>query len=151
MKNSFKLLLAFILVIFIFSSCDKKQKEATKASEISQNNDGLKLMETNCYACHNPKAASHDAIIAPPLMAIKNRYGMKYTTKESFVDAIVKWSLDPKQEEALMYGAVKQYNVMPKQPFAAADLKKIATYIYDNEIEVPSWFAEHEKQMHGGK
>jgi hypothetical protein len=48
-----------------------------------------------------------------------------------------------------MRGAVKQFNVMPKQIFKKEDLEKIALYIYENELEVPDWFMAHEKEMHG--
>ena len=58
---------------------------------------------------------------------------------------------DPKEENALMYGAVQQFKVMPKRAFNEEDLEKIATYIYDNEIEQPDWFAAHFKEQHGGK
>ena len=57
--------------------------------------------------------------------------------------------MNPDQEKALMRGAVDQFKLMPKQAFAEDDMRKIASYIYDNELEEPSWFAAHEKEMHG--
>jgi len=40
----------------------------------------------------------------------------------------------PKEENARIYGALQQFEVMPKQSFKEEDLKKTAAYIYDNEI-----------------
>jgi hypothetical protein len=37
---------------------------------------------------------------------------------------------------------------MPKQDFKEDDLTKIASYIYDNEIETPEWFEDHFQQKH---
>jgi hypothetical protein len=50
-----------------------------------------------------------------------------------------------------MRGAVSQFNVMPKQIFKEDDIRKIATYIYESNLEKPAWFEEHEREMHGGK
>lgn len=74
---------------------------------------------------------------------------MMYPEKEEFVQAISQWAKDPKEEKAIMRGAVTQFKVMPYQHFDEADLIKIASYMYDEELEVPAWFPEHEKQMHG--
>jgi hypothetical protein len=47
-----------------------------------------------------------------------------------------------------MRGAVDRFQQMPKQTFVEKDLRKIAIFIYDNELEEPEWFAAHEKEMH---
>ena len=73
---------------------------------------------------------------------------MQYDTKESFVKAVVAYASDPKAKNALMIGAVNQFKAMPKQPFKKEDLRKIATYIYENKIETPAWFGDHFKQNH---
>jgi hypothetical protein len=73
---------------------------------------------------------------------------MQYDNKEDFVNAVVAYAIDPKAENALMIGAVNQFKVMPKQAFSEEDLKKIATYIYENKIETPEWFEEHFQQNH---
>ncbi|VAW24755.1 hypothetical protein MNBD_BACTEROID04-1511, partial [hydrothermal vent metagenome] len=67
---------------------------------------------------------------------------------EDFVKAVVAWASDPKEDKALMRGAVNQFKVMPKQLFKKEDLTKIAEYIYDNEIEQPAWFKSHFSTMH---
>ena len=73
---------------------------------------------------------------------------MQFDNKEDFVNAIVAYASDPKAENALMRGAINKFKAMPKQAFEEKDLQKIATYIYENEIETPVWFEEHFQQNH---
>jgi len=114
-----------------------------------QANEGYELMKTNCYVCHNPKAVSHDSIIAPPFKAVKMQYTIAYNTKTNFVNAIVNWVQNPEEEKALMRGAVNKFKVMPKLPLPIQDLEKIAAYIYDNDVEEPVWMQAHMKEMQG--
>ena len=69
-------------------------------------------------------------------------------TEEEFVDALVAWTMDPQESRALMRGAVVKFNVMPKQLFKEEEIKKMATYIYNNKLEEPDWFDAHQKEMH---
>jgi len=137
----------------IFTSCNKQKssedfgKNPTINTE-SQNAEALALFKQKCYACHSVITKSHDEIIAPPMIAVKKRYSMQYDNKEDFVNAIVAYASNPKAENALMIGAVNQFKAMPKQAFFEEDLKKIATYIYENKIETPEWFEEHFQQNH---
>ncbi len=159
MKHLLKLNIFVLVIATLFLvSCDKtKQGTKSKTDAIAVNetaadqSEGYTLFKNNCYACHSVTSASHDEIIAPPMVAVKRRYKMNYTSKEAFVDAVVNWSKDPKEEKALMRGAVKQFKVMPTQVFKEEDLQKIAAYIYDNEIEKPEWFEVHFKEEHGGE
>jgi len=152
MKKFSKSLLIVLAIGLILIGCDNpKQKKTVKKQQTAQSGEAYELLKTNCYACHNPNTPSHDAIIAPPMIAIKKMYSMKYTTKDEFVKAVVSWALNPKEENAVIKRAVKRFKVMPKQPFKESDLNKIAAYIYDNDIEAPKWFAEHEKQMQAKK
>ena len=116
-----------------------------------QATDGFGLMKTNCYACHNPNAKSHDDILAPPFKAVKMHYKKVYDTKEKFVDAIVDYVRNPEEENALMRGAVKRFKVMPKLNLPIENLEKIAIYIYDNDVEKPEWMDDHMKEMKGKK
>ncbi len=153
-KNIKTNFLALAILSFLFISCDEKKQEPSlntiaavdNASQIQS--DGYTLLKNNCYACHSVTSKSHEEIIAPPMIAIKRRYKMTYNTKEEFVNAITDWALNPTKEYALMRGAVKQFNVMPKQPFIKDDLIKIADYIYDNELEKPEWFQNHFNEQH---
>ncbi|MDP3357770.1 MAG: c-type cytochrome [Lutibacter sp.] len=142
-----------VLATLVFISCDEKKQEPSAntiaAIVTSQNqSEGYILMKNNCYACHSVTSKSHDEIIAPPMAAIKRRYKMSYNSKEEFVNAFTDWALNPTKENALMRGAVMQFNVMPKQAFKKEDLEKIAAYIYDNELEKPDWFEKHFTDEH---
>ncbi len=150
------ILLASIMTVLI--SCNETKKEKTDTESIAQNkaitdnlqeDEGFTLMKNNCYVCHNPKAKSHDAIIAPPFVAVKRRYSRQYESKEVFVNAVVNWVQNPNEEEALMRGAVREFKVMPNLPLDTEILQKIASYMYENDMEEPEWFGEHVKEMHG--
>lgn len=146
MKTNFILIAITAVVV---SSCNHKMTSIPKNEvKSTANAEGLKLFQQNCYACHSVTTKSHDEIIAPPMAAVKRRYMMEYDTKENFVKAVVSYAIDPKEENALMIGAVNNFNVMPKQAFSEDDLIKIASYIYDNEIESPKWFEDHFKENH---
>jgi len=143
-------LLVLILTSVALLSCNTKKEEKKLEKEVASKeiNEGYTLFKNNCYACHSVISKSHDEIIAPPMVAVKRRYKMAYNSKEDFVKAVVAWASDPKEDKALMRGAVNQFKVMPKQLFKKEDLTKIAEYIYDNEIEQPSWFKSHFSTMH---
>ena len=141
------------MLLATFTSCNKQKKSDDFNKSISENTEvdnaeGLKLLQQKCYACHSVITKSHNEIIAPPMIAVKKRYSMQYDDKEDFVNAIVAYASDPKAENALMPGAIDKFKPMPKQAFEEKDLRKIATYIYENQIETPVWFEEHFQQNH---
>ena len=148
------LMIAFLGTFLACNTNSKKYYSAVKsdseiaAQAISQEYPGKKLMETNCYVCHNPKTAEAD-IIAPPMVAVKMHYISEETTKENFIEDMVAWSKKPSQETSKMPGAVKKFGLMPYQFFPENTIKQIAEYIYDNDIDEPEWFAEHYSKMHG--
>ena len=153
------ILLSSIMMLVVSCNNDKKKEadyatvnHTNKEVAITTNNtqnDGYTLMKNNCYVCHNPKAKSHDDIIAPPFKAVKMHYLREYDNREDFVNAMVNWVQNPDEEKALMFGAVNRFKVMPALPLETNDLKKIAAYIYDNEVEQPDWMPEHMKEMKG--
>lgn len=150
MKSNF---IKLVVLLMIFTSCNKQKSSDDFNKNIASTNESddaeaLKLFQQKCYACHSVATKSHDEIIAPPMIAVKKRYSMQYDNKEDFVNAVVAYASDPKAENALMIGAVNQFKAMPKQAFSPDDLKKIATYIYENKIETPEWFEEHFQQNH---
>jgi len=157
----YKKLLIAIGIVSLVSSCNQSNKEAKTEvyqdsekttiaqTDVIQTKDGYALMKENCYVCHNPEAASHDAIIAPPFKAVKMHYMNNYDSKESFVTAMVNWVQKPSEENALMKGAVDKFKVMPPLPLETSEIEKIATYIYENDVEEPVWMKEHMKEMQG--
>ncbi|WP_159023559.1 DUF3365 domain-containing protein [Formosa sp. L2A11] len=145
MKNSLVLL---VLTTFLVS-CNLSNKKNT-TDLVSQNieetdHPGKKLMETNCYICHSPTADENNRN-APPMIAIKKRYLMNNSTKEAFKAAMLNWIKNPNQDNAIMYGAVQRYGIMPGLAYPDETITQIADYIYDFEIDQPEWFESHYKQ-----
>lgn len=147
-------LLPLFVVIAVFLGCKDAKKDTYAAKEIpsksiTKAHPGKKLLKRNCVSCHSV-SASEDNRIAPPMIAVKNRYLMDTASKEEFVTAILEWSHNPTKETAKMYGAVKRFGVMPKIPYPDEVIQQIAEYMYANEIEKPTWFDAHYKEA-GGK
>ena len=100
------LVYALPLLLLVVSCTNKKPKSTEPLNTESgivagQETEGYKLAKVHCYVCHNPYSPSHDEIIAPPLAAVKMRYGMQYKTEADFVDAMVEWVMDPQESRAL--------------------------------------------------
>ena len=154
-------LIVYLFGLFILTSCGDLNKNSGEASEqlersiievnVVKNEEGLLLLRKHCYVCHSPVSNSHDSILAPPMAAVKMRYLRRHKNKEDFIEGMVKWTADPKKEEGIMKGAIDRFGPMPKQHFEKGDLFKIATYVYENGLEEPEWFAAHAQEMHGQK
>lgn len=141
----YKFITIAIIIVFVFScNSNKNPKIEYIASNSTAVNEhpGKKLMETHCYSCHNP-TTSHENRLAPPMIAVKKHYITDDISKDEFVTAIQNWIENPNETNAKMYGAVRRFGVMPKQPFTKEVIEQIADYIYYNDIEQPEWFDEH--------
>ncbi len=150
-----KIYIYLIISVLCIASCtDSKNNAQNNPTELNKNSldstsAGLSLLKKHCYICHSPESSSHDEIIAPPMAAVKMRYQMSYASQQEFVDAIVSWTMDPNQGNALMKGAVDQFKVMPKQAFDKNEMEELALYMFQNSLDEPVWFASHQKEMHG--
>ena len=149
MKNSIGLL----VLLMVLTSCNSGNKKidaysSVEKTDVADNHPGKKLMETNCYLCHNPKTEHNDRI-GPPMIAIKKHYINSETTKDEFTKAIQSWIKNPNAEDAIMHGAVRQFGVMPKQHFPEETIAQIAEYMYDFEIDQPEWFEDHFNEERG--
>lgn len=102
-------------------------------------------METHCYVCHSPNAAENEGRIAPPMVAIKAHYMENDASKEKFVAEIVAFTTHPTEDKAKLNGAVKRFGVMPSQKFPEGVVEQIAEFMYEYQIEEPSWFNDHWK------
>lgn len=147
-----KILSFALLITVVLGSCNttKKEEYAVKTDNAEQmlTHPGKKLMETNCYVCHNP-SASQENMIAPPMVAVKRHYISENTTKESFISEMQNWIKNPNETDSKMPGAVKRFGVMPKTPYPDETIKQIADYIFDNDIEQPEWFEQHLNEEKG--
>ncbi len=149
-----KQLLLFVFILL--ASCkDAKKSEMLPLDKISkneviqeeQNHPGKRLMEMECYICHNPKA-SQTSMIAPPMIAVKGHYIDSNTTKKEFTESLILWINDP-EAPSKMPGAQKKFGKMPYLPYPEKTITQIAEYLYDYEIEKPKWFDTHFEEAHG--
>ncbi len=99
---------------------------------------GKRIMEQECYICHDPKI-SRARRIAPPMESIKRHYIDVTTTKDEFTEALVRWVNDPRTESKML-GAHAKFGPMPYVPNPDDAVAQIADYLYDNEIERPEEF-----------
>lgn len=140
--------IAFLtLLIFVLLGCKEAKKSDYRSVEstsengmagVAQSHPGKKIMETECYICHDPQA-SQESMIAPPLAAVKEIYINNTTTKGQFTEALIKWVNDP-ETESKMPQALIEFGSMPYIPYPDDALTQIAEYIYENDIERPSWY-----------
>lgn len=150
-----KQLILFTLMLAVISCKDAKKSEYKSVVSISENgmaddsksHPGKKIMETECYICHNPKA-SQESMIAPPMIAVKMYYIDDDTTKEQFTEDLIKWVNDPEQESK-MPDALFEFGSMPYIPYPDTTIAKIAEYIYDYDIERPKWYDDALKEGDG--
>lgn len=138
---------ALLLSILLLGSCkDTKISEfgstdTTVKKELAktvQAHPGKKIMETECYICHDPKA-SQESMIAPPLAAVKSYYIGKNTTKEQFTEDLIQWVNDPETESKIP-DALLEFGSMPYIPYPDDAIAQIAEYMYENDIERPNWY-----------
>jgi cytochrome c553 len=147
MKNS---VLYFVCTVFLVScnfSDKKKTTDLVTKNLQATEHPGKKLMETNCYICHSP-TADENSRNAPPMIAVKKRYLMQNSSNEAFTAAMLNWFKNPNKDNAIMYGAVQRYGVMPNMPFPEETITQIADYMYTFEIDQPEWFESHYQQEH---
>jgi len=150
-------LIALLSFSILLVGCNNQEKQVYKTvyqeSSYGKKTEhpGKKLLETYCYVCHNPQTPETGGRVAPPMAAIKVHYINDQTTKEDFINEVVAFTKDPNAEKAKLFGAVKRFGVMPKQQFPDGVVEKIADYIFDNDIEEPTWFKDHMKGNGFGK
>jgi len=149
MKSTVKTLVLTIIILILatlFFSYIKLKPEYKDIAIIEKNeHPGKKLMETNCYVCHNP-VTTHDNRLAPPMIAVKKHYKNENTTKKEFIRDFKNWIKAPSEELSKMPGAIRKFGIMPFAPYSEEDVEQIADYIFDYDIEQPEWFEEHHKQ-----
>jgi mono/diheme cytochrome c family protein len=131
------------------TTTEEAVKPTDQPTEVIAGIDAASLLTTVCYACHNPKSGSHDEMLAPPLAGIKQQYLKATEGREDFVERMAAFVTNPSEDKALMKGPIGRFGLMPKPPVTDEQIKAIVAFIYDNELPAPSWFAEHEEQMHG--
>jgi len=112
--------------------------------------DTEKLYQQHCAACHG-QTTNGQSRIAPPIFAVKNHYLAVHDDELTFVDAIKSWVANPQEEDSLMKGAIRHFNLMPKIPVAEEDVSKIAEYIFSDKVAIPEAYKRHYQRNHSGK
>lgn len=139
-----KLFLVFLLVVSL-TSCktDKKDdyeknnddgiEKATEKEVTEFTSKGYDLMKQKCFICHfeKPDPARRDQMLAPPFLRIQEHYKPTYPKKEGFIEAVMAIINNPSEENTLMPGAVKKFNLMPKLVYDQEELRLIAEALYE--------------------
>ncbi|MGY5850054.1 c-type heme family protein [Salegentibacter sp. F14] len=130
-----KRIILLLGLVFLVSSC-KDKKDTYLQSEIlaeaeSQEHPGKALMEQYCYACHNPDSQNR---LAPPMSMVQKYYLEEGITQEDFIANMMNFVQEPTREKAKMYGAVRNFGLMPYQEFPDSAIKQIAQYLYKAEL-----------------
>ncbi len=144
-----------ILFFSLLASCsqnkdDEFQPESTTPSVKVDLVRAKQIIDTGCIVCHSATASEQNRM-APPLEGVKRRYLEKYPKIEDFSSAMVDFLIEPTKEKAIMFGAVERFDVMLPMAYSETDLKAVASYIYQFELDRPVWFEEHYQEMHGNE
>ena len=108
--------------------------------------DGKELYGQLCASCHTPNASVK---IAPPIFAVVDHVRQAYPQRENFIAQIIEWVEEPKAEVALMPGAIRKFNLMPKLGYSQNDVEEIAEYLFDKDTVLSKEYKEHKKKSHG--
>ena len=120
------------------------------ANESDVDKEGEQLYITHCSACHGSTGGMDmSKRLGPPVIAVRMHYIGSYPDKDSFVMAVADWIEKQDESKSLMRGAIRRFNLMPPVYISRQKAEKIASYIYDGELEKPAGFDEHVEKMHG--
>ena len=122
----------FLVFGLLLLNCKEGGKDGTSVAEsdmVEKQHPGKRIMEQECYICHNPKT-SQESMIAPPMVTIKKYYIGENTTKEQFTEDLIKWVNDPEQESK-MPDALFEFGSMPYIPYPDDVIGQIAEYFWN--------------------
>ncbi len=137
-----------ILPFAMIPSCKVQQKQQKKAEQArikeEQDRRALALLHSTCFPCHNPDM-NIEKRLAPPMFKVRDHYYDNKIKRDEFINKITRFVTNPDKEKAIMYGAIRNFGLMPKNEFNSDDLKIIIGYIYDNDLGSDEWDARWEK------
>ncbi len=156
-----KKLTYLIISIFLISltSCEKKTTDKAQTSDMAVQTTtkvtsstilGYDLMKQNCFVCHmeKPDPSKKGQMIAPPMLRVQEHYKPSFPKKEEFVNAVIAWVKNPTEDNVMMPGAVRKFNLMPKIEIKDADLKLIAETLYEIDLgNMPKMNAQKTKKL----
>lgn len=135
------ILATFVTAIYACSpnkNAVKEQVEDNLPNYTESANETKALLDSKCMVCHGIKE-SQDEMLAPPFAHIQKKYSKVSSSKESFIESFVDFTLNPNEDQAMMFGALKQFNLMPNLGFERTEVEKIALYVYEHEFPEPKW------------
>lgn len=141
------LLTVLISTALLFGFSIKEKDFSNNIPEITSGKTddikGLKLMAQHCLSCHNPDmGGGHASRLGPPIFKVREHYFREGISKEEFTASMLSFVKNPSQEKTKMYGAVKNFGLMPPIVIPKEDLELIVNYIYDNDLSSEAWKKE---------
>ncbi len=115
---------------------ENEKPEVTQQTKTNVDEEGYELMKKNCFVCHmeKPDPSKKGQMIAPPMQRIQAHYKPAYPQEEEFVAAVTQWVKNPREDNAMMPGAIRKFNLMPPLNLPDEDLKKIAKALYNTDF-----------------
>ena len=105
-------------------------------SGISYANDASTLFDAKCSICHaKSRPADMSNLVAPPIMGVMRHVKMTYNTKDSAVNFIMDYVINPSKDKAVcMPQKIAKFGLMPSQKgiVTKEELSQIASWLYDN-------------------
>lgn len=87
-----------------------------------------------CNSCHNQ---AQDPPLGPPMWGVQRRYNRNSLDSEDFINSIVDFVKQPSLDKAIHDQAISQLGLMPPIALPDEQLKKIATYIFEETFPPP--------------
>lgn len=121
----------------------------TPAVQADTSHPGKEKFITLCMSCH--KLDRSEQMVAPPVFAVRHHYIRAYPGRADFIAQVVEWLEEPDPNVSLMPGAMRRFNLMPKQELTSEERENVAAFLYDANFNEPDWYREHFEQGHGTK
>jgi cytochrome c len=91
--------------------------------------DGKAIFDKNCSVCHSvappPKSA-------PPILPISARYHQRFSSRAEGIQRLADFIKSPSKEKVLAdQQAITRFGLMPPVPLSPAELKAVATWVWD--------------------
>jgi hypothetical protein len=106
------------------------------ASAATAGEDAEKLFDTKCAICHSKiRPADPSKVNAPALSGVMRHIKMRYPDKESAVEFMADYVLNPTKEKAICKTEkIERFGLMPSQKgiVSVEELKTISEWMYDN-------------------
>ncbi|MGB0417028.1 MAG: c-type cytochrome [Coraliomargarita sp.] len=124
----------------------QQAKQVFSAEEIAH---GTQLIKTYCNTCHGVGDREMDAMLAPPLLGVRDAYLERHPEADAFVSAMVAFTRHPKRQNSLMPYALDVYGLKGSVSLSETDLRLTAIAVFAEQVERPTWMRDYRKQHPG--